>query len=68
MASLGIAPHIIEAVLNHKSGAIGGICQLCITVTEYADEKREALEKWARRVAVIVHGDSNVVALRARSS
>ena len=67
MASLKIAPHIIEAVLNHKSGTIRGVAAV-YNRHQYADEKREALEKWAWRVAVVVHGDRNVVAFRARSS
>jgi integrase len=42
---LGIFPHIIEAVLNHVSGAKSGIAGVYNRAT-YADEMREALVKW----------------------
>ena len=43
---LGILPHIIEAVLNHVSGAKSGIAGVYNRAT-YADEMRAALCKWA---------------------
>lgn len=43
---LGILPHIIEAVLNHVSGAKGGIAGVYNRAT-YADEMRRALCAWA---------------------
>lgn len=46
MAMLGVQPHIIEAVLNHKSGIVSGVAAVYNRHT-YMDEKREALEKWA---------------------
>jgi len=45
MARLGIAPHIIEAVLNHKTGVISGVASI-YNRYGYAEEKREALERW----------------------
>ena len=53
MAGLGIAPHIVEAALNHKSGTIKGVAAV-YNRYNYATEKREALDKWAARVAAIV--------------
>jgi integrase len=53
MAGLGIAPHVVEAVLNHRSGTIKGVAAV-YNRYNYAAEKREALDKWALRVAAIV--------------
>ena len=69
-ASIGIAPHVIEAVLNHKSGTIKGVAAVYNRYS-YAAEKRTALDAWARRVDAIVTGDveSNVFELaKARAS
>jgi integrase len=64
MAGLGIAPHIVEAALNHKSGVIKGVAAV-YNRYNYATEKRQALDAWSRRLAAIVTGDasSNVVEL-----
>ena len=53
MAGLGIAPHVVEAVLNHRSGTIRGVAAV-YNRYNYAAEKRDALDKWAARVAAIV--------------
>jgi integrase len=64
MAGLGIAPHVVEAVLNHKSGTIKGVAAVYNRYS-YADEKRAALEAWARKLDAIVSGraPANVVEL-----
>lgn len=46
MASLKVAPHVIDAVQNHVSGAIKGVSRT-YNRYQYLDEKREALELWA---------------------
>jgi len=63
MASLAISPHVIEAILNHKSGAIKGIARV-YNRFEYQPEQRAALAAWARRVHEIATGEAaeNVVA------
>ena len=53
MARLGIAPHIIEAVLNHKTGVISGVASI-YNRYGYAEEKREALERWGDELTKIV--------------
>lgn len=65
MASLKVAPHIVDAAINHKSGAIKGVAAVYNRYT-YADERRAALESWGRHVERLVTGEpeSNVVALR----
>jgi integrase len=65
MASLRIAPHVVEAALNHRSGARRGVAGT-YNRADYASEKREALEAWARYVLALVSGRAeNVVQLRA---
>jgi hypothetical protein len=53
MADIGIQPHVIEAVLNHVSGHKGGIAGV-YNRSEYAKEKREALERWADHIVSLV--------------
>ncbi|MER2196069.1 tyrosine-type recombinase/integrase [Methylobacterium brachiatum] len=49
MASVGVLPHVVEAVLNHISGAKAGVAGIYNRAT-YAREKREALDLWAAHV------------------
>jgi integrase len=53
MQRLAIPPHVAEAVLNHKSGTISGVAAVYAR-HDYADEKRGALDAWARRLREIV--------------
>lgn len=46
MAQVGIAPHVVEKVLNHSSGIISGVAAV-YNRYGYVSEKREALEKWS---------------------
>jgi integrase len=52
MAELGVPPHIIEAVLNHISGHKAGVAGI-YNRARYANEMREALDKWAAHVEAI---------------
>lgn len=67
LAKMGIAVRVTEAVLNHVSGTGGGIVAV-YQLHDYADEKRAALDAWARRVAALIEGEAeNVVRIeRAR--
>lgn len=62
MAEIGIAPHVIERVLNHRSGVIKGIAAT-YNRFEYKPQMRDALDSWARRLDAIVSGleSSNLV-------
>lgn len=60
MARLGIAVRVTEAVLNHVSGSGGGIVAV-YQRHDYAQEKRDALEAWARFVADLVEGRADNV-------
>jgi integrase len=68
MAEIGIAPHIIEACLNHVSGHKGGVAGIYNRAT-YETPKRLALEAWANHLLEIVEGrpvvSTTVVPLRA---
>jgi hypothetical protein len=55
MAGLGVQPHVIEACLNHKSGAIRGVAAI-YNRFNYASEKRHALDTWAQHVESIQSG------------
>lgn len=50
---LRIAPHIIEAIVNHVSGSRSGVAGVYNRAL-YLDERRGALDAWARYVAQIV--------------
>ena len=65
MAEIGIAPHVIEAVLNHVSGHKAGVAGIYNRAT-YDNEKRAALALWADHLLGIVEGKARkVVPLRA---
>jgi integrase len=46
MAELGVQPHHIEAILNHVSGHKAGIAGI-YNRAKYAEEMRNALQRWA---------------------
>ena len=48
-AALGIQPHVVERILNHKSGVFGGVAGV-YNRFEYQDEMRAGLNRWARHV------------------
>lgn len=52
MARLGFPVHVVEAVINHKSGAIQGVAKI-YNRYDYLDEKRQALTAWADLVQQI---------------
>jgi integrase len=61
----GVLPHIVEAALNHVSGAKAGVAGVYNHAT-YADSVRAAFEAWGRYVEGLVNGASagaNVVPL-----
>lgn len=51
MASIGIAPHVIEAVLNHVSGAKAGVAGV-YNRYDYRAEKADALARWDEHIAL----------------
>jgi integrase len=68
MAQLGIQPHVVEAVLNHVSGAKAGVAGI-YNKYQYLPEKKTALERWAAHVEALVTGKANnVFNLHGRAS
>lgn len=65
MAELGIPPHVVELVVNHISGARGGIAGV-YNKSELLPERRAALERWATHLRGIVEGKGNVIDLPTR--
>lgn len=60
MARLGIPLPVIERALNHVSGSFAGIVGI-YQRHDFADEKRQALAKWAdflEQIAGVSHGDA----------
>jgi hypothetical protein len=55
---------VIEKLLNHVSGSFAGIVKV-YQRHSFADEKRAAMQVWARHVQTIVSGETavNVVEL-----
>jgi hypothetical protein len=53
MAKLGQPIHVVEAVLNHRSGTISGVAAV-YNRYQYLAEKRTALEAWSASVEALV--------------
>ena len=67
MADIGVLPHVIEAVLNHQSGAKAGIAGV-YNRAMYESEKRDAANRWAEHLLSIVEGrTAKVVAFAGRA-
>jgi integrase len=65
---LGIAPHVIEAVLNHQSGHKAGDAGI-YNRARYAGETRQALAIWSEHIrALLEGGKSKVIALPTRAN
>ena len=64
MAALGIAPHVVDKILNHTAGTIRGVAAV-YNRFEYLPERQTALDAWARFLESLARpGEGNVVALR----
>jgi integrase len=57
LQKLGVRLEVTEAVLNHVSGSRAGIVGI-YQRHDWADEKRAALDAWARKLAAIVSGEA----------
>lgn len=59
IARLGVAPHVIEKVLNHTSGIISGVAAV-YNRHQYTKEVGEALELWESHINEILEKDFDV--------
>ena len=53
MARLGVSPHVVERILNHTTGTLGGVAGV-YNRFGYLPEMRAALKTWAKHV--VAHG------------
>jgi integrase len=53
LAELGVAPHVIERILNHATGQISGAVAV-YNRARYLDEMRAALTLWEERLHAIL--------------
>ncbi|MCW3172817.1 tyrosine-type recombinase/integrase [Shewanella subflava] len=60
---MGIAPHVVEALLGHSIQGVAGIYNR----SQYLPEKLDALNKWQDRLALL-RGDTNNVVMLGRVS
>jgi integrase len=66
MADIGIPPHIVEAVLNHISGARAGVAGI-YNWAAYVAEKADALQRWADHVDELITGKPGAKVISMRS-
>lgn len=65
LASLGVSPHVAERCLNHKLKGVEGIYNR----HDYFEERKEALETWARLLVQLEEGDAGkVVPIKQKKS
>jgi integrase len=50
---LGVAPHIVELALNHRSGTFSGVAGI-YQRHRYAKEVREAFELWSKHIEALI--------------
>jgi integrase len=66
MAAIGVAPHLVDKILNHTTGKISGVAAI-YNRFEYLPERKAALEAWSRHVESLIRpAPSNVVELPRR--
>jgi integrase len=69
MAAIGIAPHVVDKILNHRSGTIRGVAAIYIKA-QFLPEREQALQAWGNKVeSLVAPGASrkNVHPLKARA-
>jgi integrase len=67
MADIGIQPHVIEEILNHRSGHKGGIAGI-YNRSSYERETKIALALWATRLVALAEGRNPTVVQLPRPS
>ena len=67
IARLGVPVHVIESILNHRSGQISGVAAV-YNRHSYLPEKRRALESWANYLLQLVEVRSSKAAALAGAS
>jgi integrase len=57
-AGRGVAPHIVERILNHATGQISGVAAI-YNRHAYMDEMRAAIDAWEKRLSFILAPHKN---------
>lgn len=57
MARLGVAPHVVEKILNHSTGTFAGVAGV-YNRFEYRKEMREALALWAAHIKKLLKSNA----------
>jgi len=65
MADLGVAPHVIGRVLNHRAAIHSSVTDQVYNRYSYDREKRAALDLWDRELGTIIGGTAAVIPLRS---
>jgi integrase len=60
MCDIGVAPHVVEELLNHHSGHRGGIAGV-YNRSRYEREVKAAVSLWADHVRTLIEGDARKV-------
>lgn len=60
MCDLGIAPHVVEEILNHRSGHRSGVRGI-YNRSNYANEVRLALGMWNNHIRALIEGGERKV-------
>jgi integrase len=60
LIELGVAPHVVEAAVNHISGVKAGVAGT-YNRSELMPERRTALERWAAHIEGLVSGSASKV-------
>ena len=65
MSELGFPPHVVERVLNHVSGATGGLVAV-YQHHDHRDQRKAAIVAWNAKIERLIgqNADNNVVAIR----
>jgi integrase len=66
LAKLGVLPHVIAHVANHRSLTKSGVTFAHYVSHSYEAEKRKALDLWAERLSAVIGGGAVVVPMRGR--
>jgi integrase len=66
MADIGIAPHVVEQILNHRGGRKSGVAGV-YNRSSYAREVQGAFELWHARISDLLTGERRIVYLAANA-
>ena len=60
LASLGVAPHVADRILNHVGGTINGVAAV-YQRHQFLAERKEALNVWGSHVARLMLRESSTM-------